>query len=150
MQFYVLLMMGGGTHPKHVEQFPDKINCVMLHLVGYILECHFLRRMIVLLTLLNMRSVPVCLFSVYYYYYYYYYHYSFRRRRRCCCSCCCCCCCCCCCYCIVSLTLRLLMSYIYIYIYICVYIYIYMEHLFLMFLDHTQRRNTVGRTPLDE
>ena len=24
-----------------------------------------------------------------------------------------------------------------------------MEHLFLMFLDHTQRRSTVGRTPLD-
>ena len=23
---------------KHVEQFPDIINCVMLHLVGYILE----------------------------------------------------------------------------------------------------------------
>jgi len=23
---------------KHVEQFPDKINCVTLHLVGYILE----------------------------------------------------------------------------------------------------------------
>jgi hypothetical protein len=42
-----------------------------------------------------------------------------------------------------SLTLRLLMSYIYI-------LYIYMEHLFLMFLDHTQRRSTVGRTPLDE
>ena len=41
-----------------------------------------------------------------------------------------------------SLTLRLLLSYI--------YIYIYMEHLFLMFLDHTQRRSTVGRTPLDE
>jgi hypothetical protein len=37
-----------------------------------------------------------------------------------------------------SLTLTLLMSYI------------YMEHLFLMFLDHTQRRRTVGRTPLDE
>jgi hypothetical protein len=37
-----------------------------------------------------------------------------------------------------TLTLRLLMSYI------------YMEHLFLMFLDHTQRRTTVGRTPLDE
>ena len=46
------------------------------------------------------------------------------------------------------LTLRLLMSYIYIYIYI--YIYVYMERLFLMFLDHTQRRSTVGRTPLDE
>ena len=44
------------------------------------------------------------------------------------------------------LTLRLLMSYIYIYI----YIYIYMERIFLMFLDHTQRRTTVGRTPLDE
>ena len=43
-----------------------------------------------------------------------------------------------------SLTFRRLMSYIYI------YIYIYMEHLFLMFLDHTQRRSTVGRTPLDE
>jgi hypothetical protein len=39
-----------------------------------------------------------------------------------------------------SLTLRLLMSYI----------YIHMEHLFLIFLDHTQRRSTVGRTPLDE
>ena len=39
-----------------------------------------------------------------------------------------------------SLTLRLLMSYI----------YIYMEHLFFMFLDHPQRRSTVGRTPLDE
>jgi hypothetical protein len=38
------------------------------------------------------------------------------------------------------LTLRLLMSYI----------YIYMERPFLMFLDHTQRRSTVGRTPLDE
>ena len=25
-----------------------------------------------------------------------------------------------------------------------------MEHPFLMFLDHTQRRSTVGRTPLDE
>ena len=37
-----------------------------------------------------------------------------------------------------SLTLRLLMSYI------------YMEHQFLMFLNHTQRRTTVGRTPLDE
>ena len=28
--------------------------------------------------------------------------------------------------------------------------YIYMEHPFLMFLDHTLRRSTVGRTPLDE
>jgi len=25
-------------HPKYVEQFLDKINCVTLHLVGYILE----------------------------------------------------------------------------------------------------------------
>ena len=47
---------------------------------------------------------------------------------------------------IKSLTLRLLIFYIYIYI----YIYIYMEHPFLMFLDHTQRRSTVSRTPLDE
>ena len=43
-----------------------------------------------------------------------------------------------------SLNLGLLMSYIYI------YIYIYIQHIFLMFLDHTQRRSTVGRTPLDE
>jgi len=28
--------------------------------------------------------------------------------------------------------------------------YTYMERIFLMFLDHTQRRSTVGRTPLDE
>ena len=33
---------------------------------------------------------------------------------------------------------------------VCVCVYIYMDHLFLMFLDHTQRRSTVGRTPLDE
>jgi len=37
-----------------------------------------------------------------------------------------------------ALTLRRLMS--------C----IYMQHPFLMFLDHTQRRSTVGRTSLDE
>ena len=36
------------------------------------------------------------------------------------------------------LTLRLLMSYI------------YTERIFLMFLDHTRRRTTGGRTPLDE
>jgi len=39
---------------------------------------------------------------------------------------------------VFALTLRLLMSYI------------YMERPFLMFLDHTQRCSTVGRTPLDE
>jgi hypothetical protein len=30
-----------GYHPKHVEQFSDKINCVTLHLVGYTLEYHY-------------------------------------------------------------------------------------------------------------
>ena len=29
---------GWWYHPKHVEQFPDKINRVTLHLAGYILE----------------------------------------------------------------------------------------------------------------
>ena len=29
---------GWWYHPKHAEQFPYKINCVTLHLVGYILE----------------------------------------------------------------------------------------------------------------
>jgi hypothetical protein len=44
------------------------------------------------------------------------------------------------------------MSYIYIYIYIYthIYIYIYIKCIILMFLDHTKRRSTVGRTPLDE
>jgi len=32
---------GWRYHPKHVEQFPDKINCVTLHLVGYILEYYY-------------------------------------------------------------------------------------------------------------
>ena len=29
---------GWMYHPKYVEQFPGKINCVTLHLVGYILK----------------------------------------------------------------------------------------------------------------
>ena len=29
-------------HPKHAEQFPDKINCVTLHLFGHILEYRIL------------------------------------------------------------------------------------------------------------
>jgi len=33
-----LLYVFGVVHPKHVEQFPDKINCVTLHFVGYKLE----------------------------------------------------------------------------------------------------------------
>jgi hypothetical protein len=32
---------GWWYHPKHAEQFPDKINCVTLHLVGYILEYYY-------------------------------------------------------------------------------------------------------------
>jgi len=32
---------GRWYHPKHVEQFSDKINCVTLHLVGYILEYYY-------------------------------------------------------------------------------------------------------------
>jgi hypothetical protein len=32
---------GWWYHPKLVEQFPDKINCVKLHLVGYILEYYY-------------------------------------------------------------------------------------------------------------
>ena len=29
---------GWWYHPKHVKQFPDKINCITLQLVGHILE----------------------------------------------------------------------------------------------------------------
>jgi len=36
---------GWRYHPKHVEQFPDKINCVTLQLVGYILEYSYDARM---------------------------------------------------------------------------------------------------------
>ena len=32
---------GWWYHSKHVEQFPDKINCVTLRLVGYILEYYY-------------------------------------------------------------------------------------------------------------
>jgi hypothetical protein len=32
---------GWKYHPKHAEQFPDKINCVTLHLVGHILEYYY-------------------------------------------------------------------------------------------------------------
>ena len=31
---------GRYHYPKHVEQFPDKINCVTLHLVRYIITMH--------------------------------------------------------------------------------------------------------------
>jgi len=27
---------GWKYHPKHVEQFPDKVNCVTLYFVGHI------------------------------------------------------------------------------------------------------------------
>jgi hypothetical protein len=32
---------GWWYHPKYVGQFPDKINCVTLHLFGYILEYYY-------------------------------------------------------------------------------------------------------------
>jgi hypothetical protein len=32
---------GWRYHPKHVEQFSDKINCVTLRLVGCILEYYY-------------------------------------------------------------------------------------------------------------
>jgi hypothetical protein len=35
---WVVFDDGWCYHPKHVEQFPDKINCVTLHITGYILE----------------------------------------------------------------------------------------------------------------
>jgi hypothetical protein len=38
MQFFCAPDDGWRYHPKYVEQFPDKINCVTLHLVGYVLE----------------------------------------------------------------------------------------------------------------
>ena len=28
---------GWSYHPKHIEQFPDKINCAALHLIGYMI-----------------------------------------------------------------------------------------------------------------
>jgi hypothetical protein len=39
---------GFWYHLKHVEQFTDKINCVTLHLVGYILESVTVSELIVM------------------------------------------------------------------------------------------------------
>ena len=39
-----LVFDGWWYHPKHVEHFPDKINCVTLHLLGYILEYTYAAR----------------------------------------------------------------------------------------------------------
>jgi hypothetical protein len=34
--------VGWWYHPKHVfEQFPNKINCIILYFVGYILEYYY-------------------------------------------------------------------------------------------------------------
>ena len=33
--------IAADSYPKQVEQFPDKINCVTLDLVGYILEYYY-------------------------------------------------------------------------------------------------------------
>ena len=53
---------GWWYHPKHVEQFPDKINCVKLHLVGYILECNLK------LVLVNENQIQIhlCKYSIQY------------------------------------------------------------------------------------
>jgi hypothetical protein len=39
--FSTIAADGWRYYPKHVEQFPDKINCVTFHLVGYILEYYY-------------------------------------------------------------------------------------------------------------
>ena len=36
-----LFYLETALHDSSVEQFPDKINCVTLHLVGYILEYYY-------------------------------------------------------------------------------------------------------------
>jgi len=51
---------GWRYHPKYVEQFPDKINCVTLHLVGYILEysyyCYYFNQLTYVFHGLGMLS----------------------------------------------------------------------------------------------
>ena len=69
---------GWRYHLKHVEQFPDKINCVTLHLVGYILEYSYDARnpwtfksaMVlydhsVFETDVSTHSTVICLISIY-------------------------------------------------------------------------------------
>ena len=41
IQLFALLMMSDGTTRNMLGQFPDKINCVTLHLVVYILEYYY-------------------------------------------------------------------------------------------------------------
>jgi hypothetical protein len=50
---------GWWYHPKHVEQFPDKLNCVKLHVVGYILEYITL-----VSSLIKIRSVTIEKFHI--------------------------------------------------------------------------------------
>ena len=45
---------GWWYHPKHVEEFPNKINCITLHLVGYILEYSYDART-------HKRPIPIIL-----------------------------------------------------------------------------------------
>jgi len=87
---------GRWYHPKHVEQFSDKINCVTLHLVGYILE--------------------YCLLCFYQFY---------------------------------TIFDTINSQQIFFVLWRCDPMRV-MASSFLMFLDHTQRRTTVGRTPLDD
>jgi hypothetical protein len=46
VQLYVVCTPDDGWwyHLKHAEHFPDKISCVTLHLVGYILEYSYYAR----------------------------------------------------------------------------------------------------------
>jgi hypothetical protein len=51
---------GWRYYPKHVKQFPDKINCVTLYLVGYILEdlvLFFCKRVSLTGTIYSLRSL---------------------------------------------------------------------------------------------
>jgi hypothetical protein len=47
-------------HPKHVEQFPDKINCVNLHLVGYTCILEYQQyNLMQLLSFINFRPTVI-------------------------------------------------------------------------------------------
>ena len=54
---------GWWYHPKHVEQFPDKINCVTLHLVGYIyIYIIYLSGLLTAVAVFrNPNTIPFCL-----------------------------------------------------------------------------------------
>jgi hypothetical protein len=56
---------GWCYHPKYIEQFSDKINCVTLHLVGYVLEYDYHARTHERQNVQMLQYLDVCTHRIY-------------------------------------------------------------------------------------